>query len=508
MALDILINGGSNTAGKANVDTNYNSMVNNPGFDSTGTSLGGGSLNAPAMYSEVDDGTLTGARETLSPEVDKDYRLRVAHDNLLDQEIFNYTAQNTGKHTFTFTTLAATIAANGITTNSGSITTTTTGLTFGTFAMFPVGGTQGIICETSVAFSAQPNANTIIDFGLFQRGATTAFAPTDGMFFRMTASGMQGVINYGAGDITVALTIAKGVSPFVYTNNAVNRYLIQSNNVSTSFWVNNYKVGEILTPAGVNFPCKSLALPWSFRHAIFGGAAGSVTQALFSDYRVHIRGIQYADSLGVVGNRVLGAYQGLSGNTMGQLIAGTVTAGTLVKPTAAVPLNASLATNLPNSLGGRIWEALTAGLAVNTDGIFVSFTVPAGSTLVQGKRLKLTGIRLTGFISTVVAGGPIQTEWYLAFGHTADSLATTESTSMASATTKAPRRIMLPGFTQTITAAQAVNTMIAQPLPFIHFSEPVYVNPGERIALVANRTGTALTGGVLSYTYQFEYSWE
>lgn len=75
----------------------------------------------------------------LSPEVDKDYRLRIAQDNQMDQEMFNYTAQNTGKHTFTFTTLAATIGTGGITTNSGSITTTTTGLTFGTFAMFPVG---------------------------------------------------------------------------------------------------------------------------------------------------------------------------------------------------------------------------------------------------------------------------------------------------------------------------------------------------------------------------------
>lgn len=510
MALDINVQGGSNTAGKANVDANYNLQTTQPGFDSTGTSFGGGSLNAPAIYSEVDDGTLTGVRETLSPEVDKDYRLRVAHDNILDQEQFNYTAQNTGKHTFTFTTLAATIGTGGITTNSGSITTTTTGLTFGTHAMFPVGGTQGIICETSVAFSAQPNANTVIDFGLFQRGASTAFAPTDGIFFRMTASGMLGVINYGAGDVTVALTINKGLSPFVYTNNAVNRYLIQANNVSVTFWVNNYKVGEILTPVGVNFPCKSLALPWSFRHAIVGGAAGAVTQAVFSDYRVHVRGIQYADSLGVVGNRVLGSYQGLSGGTMGQLIAGTVTSGTLVKPTAAVPLNASLAANLPNSLGGRIYETLTAGLAVNVDGIFASYTVPAGSTTVQGRRLKVTGINLSGLVSTAVTGGPINTEWYIAFGHTADSMATAESASMASATTKAPRRIMLPNFTQAVTAAQAVNTLISQPGgASVKFIEPFYVNPGERIALIGNRTAAVVaTAGVLSYTYQFEYSWE
>lgn len=504
------IQGGSSTAGLTNVDSNFNLQVTNPGFDIDGNSIGGGSLNAPAMYSEVDDGTLTGVRETLSPEVDKDYRLRVAHDNILDQELFNYTAQNTGKHTFTFTTLAATIGASGITTNSGNITTTTTGLTFGTHAMFPVGGTQGTICEISVAFSAQPNANTVIDFGLFQRGATTAFAPLDGVYFRMTSAGMQGVINSGGSETPVALTIAQGLTPFTYTNNAVNRYLIQTNNVSTTFWVNNYKVGEIDNPVGTNFACKSLALPWSFRHAIVGGTAGAITQALFSDYRVHIRGLQYNDSLGTVGNRVLGSYQGLSGGTMGQLIAGTVTTGTLVKPTAAVPLNASLAANLPNNLGGRIYETLTAGLAVNVDGIFASYTVPAGSSTVQGRRLKVTGISLSGIVSTVVAGGAINTEWYVAFGHTADSMATAESASMATATTKAPRRVMLPQFTQVVTAAQAVNTIISQPGgAFVEFTEPIYVNPGERIALIGNRTASVVaTSGVLSYTYQFQYSWE
>ena len=83
---------------------------------------------------------------------------------------------------------------------------------------------------------------------------------------------------------------------------------------------------------------------------------------------------------------------------MGQLVAGTVTAGTLVKPTAAVPLNASLAANLPNSLGGRIYEQLTTGLAANIDGIYASYTVPAGSVTVQGRRLKIVGLMLSGYV--------------------------------------------------------------------------------------------------------------
>lgn len=510
MALEIKVHTGSDEVGVANVDVNHNIQIVSPGYDSTGTARGGGAGNENGMYSEVDDGRYTGVRETSSPEVDKDYRLRVAHDNILDQELFNYTAQNTGKHTYTFTTLTSTIGTGGITTNSGSVTTVNTGCTFGTRAMFTVGGTQGTICETSVAFSNQPNANTVIDFGLFQMGATTAFAPLDGIYFRMGSSGMLGVINSGGVETSVALTVAKGVTPYTYTNNAVNRHLIQVNNVSTTFWINNFKVGEIANPTGTNFPCKSLALPWAFRHAIVGGAAGAVTQAIFSDYRVHVRGIQYADSLGMIGNRVLGSYQGLSGGTMGQLVAGTVTSGTLVKPTAAIPANTSLVANLPNSLGGRIYEQLGSGLAANVDGIFASYTVPAGSATVQGRRLKVMGISLSGMVSTVVVGGPAYTEWYIAFGHTADSLATTESASMATATTKAPRRFMLPKLTTNMTAAQAAGTLLVQPeYETMFFDAPIYVNPGERIALVGNKTiTTAITSGVLSYTYQFLYNWE
>jgi hypothetical protein len=51
--------------------------------------------------------------------------------------------------------------------------------------------------------------------------------------------------------------------------------------------------------------------------------------------------------------------------------------------------------------------------------------------------------------------------------------------------------------------------LLVQPAYFMAFQNPIYVNPGERIALVGNKTiTTAITSGVLSYTYQFDYSWE
>lgn len=461
-------------------------------------------------FSETDNGEIVGYTSVLSAEVDDDYRMRIAPDTVLDHHRFNYSVQGTGKHTFVFTTLAATMTTAGLRTNSGSTGAINTGLNFGTHAQFPVVSNQTTICGTQLAFSAQPTSNVIIDFGLFQRGATTAFAPLDGMYFRLSSAGLQGVINSGGTETaTGVFPLANGAGTWVYTDNTQYFFLIQSNSVHTTFWINNTKVGEIPTPSSFAMPCKSEALPWSIRHAIVGGAAGDNTlQALVTGYYVGLRGAMYTNSVAEVASRVQGSYQGY-GAVIGQLVAGTVTSGTLVKPTAAVPLNASLAANLPNSLGGRIYETLTAGLAANVDGIYASYQVPAGSSTVAGRRLVIIGIKLSGFVSTVVAGGTAnQIEWYIAFGHTAVSMATTESASMATATTKAPRRVMLPELTTTMTLTQAANTPLSMFQNTATFISPIYVNPGEFVALVGNKTGTVPTSGVLSYTYQFDYSWE
>jgi len=504
-----------NTSGNVvEVDSNNNQRVVEPGFTSGGVSRGGGNVGTGAIanLSERDSGTITGVREVVAIEADKYKRQVSVSDNLYDFELFNYTSQNTGKHTYVATTMAATISAAGVLTNSGSITTTTTGLNYGTHAMFPVGGTKTTICRTSVAFSAQPNVNTVIDFGLFQRGAANTYDPLDGVYFRMTSTGMLGVINSSTIETTVGpFPSALGSGTWAYTNNRTYNFEIQMNSISTSFFIDGVKYGEIATPVGAAMPCKSQALPWSFRHAIIGGGAGAVTQAVFSAYSVYVRGEDVSDDASIISQRTLGSYQGLSGNTMGQLIAGTVTTGTLVKPTAAVPLNASLAANLPNSLGGRIWEQLTAGLAVNVDGIFAQYQVPAGSATVQGRRLKITGLKLSARVQTVVAGGTaVGTEWYIVFGNTATSMQTTDQSSMTSGTTKAPRRVMCPGLTQHMTATQAVDTAIAQNSYFEDFSScPIYVNPGEFVSLVGNKTGTTVaTSGVIAHTYQFVYSWE
>ena len=494
---------GSAAAGKAQVDANNNLQVNLPGFGPDGVPVGGGIGAAPAMFSEVDTGEATGTRIVVSPEVDNDFRLRVAHDNMLDNETFNYTAQNTGKHSHAFTTLTATVSAAGLLTNSGNITTINTGMTFGTIAEFPTQGTQTVVCETTLSFTAQPNANTMIDFGLFRRGASTAFAPTDGVYFRMSAAGLQGVINNNGTETTTAVfPDALGAGTWTYANSENHKYLIQMSNRAVEFWIDDVLYGRLVTPVGYGYPVKSATLPWSIRHAIVGGAAGAITNALITDYRVLTRGSQFTDDMGVVASRIYGSYQGLSGGTMGSL----ANYANNANPTPAVATNTTAA--LGTGLGGQFWE--TATIALNTDGIICSYQVPAGSATVPGRRLKITGVTLTSYVQTAITGGPFITQYSLAFGHTNVSLATSESASFATGTTKAPRRVPLAAFTQQVTAAQAASTIVSQPGGSgVDFTRaPIYVNPGEFVAVVAKKIGTVATAGVIGHVIRFDYSWE
>jgi len=484
MALDSNIRGASSGNG-LEVDASNRALVRLP--DAT-TPANVGGLR---MFSENDPGTVTGNASLLSPETDVDCRLRVSQDTLMDSETFNYTAQNTGKYTYSNTTATITWGTGGLLTNASSITTTTTGVTFSSYAMFPMLGSTEVHCEMEASFSSQPVANTIIDFGMFLRGGSNPYAPTDGAYFRLNSAGLFGVINHNGSETTTT------VFDFAYTNSTVYTFLISYHERETRFWINDVLYGTIPTPVGQGQPFMSASLPFSLRHAITGGAAGGIMQFTLRDYTVSVGGLMAADNLNAISSRMFGAYQGLSGGTMGSL----ANYANSANPTAAVPTNTTAA--LGTGLGGQFWE--TVSLAVNTDGIICSYQVPAGTVSVPGKRLVIRGVGLTSYVQTVVVGGPYVSQYSLAFGHTAVSLATAEA-----AAAKAPRRIPLAGLTGLVTANQAVSTMVSQPGgSFVDFGDaPIFVNPGEFVALVTKHVGTVGSTGTVAHVVTFVYGWE
>lgn len=481
MALDVDIRGQSGI--QADVDASGRMLVRLP--DATTPANVGG----VRLFSENDAGAVSGAPTLLSPETDEDYRLRISMDTPLDEEVFNYAAQNTGKHNFGNTTLAAVWGTGGLLFNSGSITTTTTGARLRTYATFPLIDPGTLNISSTVAFSALPVANTVIDFGLFLDGAANPFAPTDGTFFRLTSAGLFGVINHNGSELTTA------AFPFTYTINRFYQFLIVVHERTTYFWIDNVLYRTIDTPVGQGQPYASESLPFAMRHAIVGGAAGGVLQATLKNYSVSIGGLQINDTLGEINNRIVGAYQGLSGGTLGTLASYANSAD----PTASAALSNTAA--LVTGLGGQF--RFNAAATAVTDGIVCSFQVPAATVSTRNRRLKVNGIR----IDCVNTGAAVATtatvlQWSLAFGHTAVSLATAEA-----ATTKAPRRIPVGLMAWPIGAA--IGAGPDRGALTLDFESPIYVNPGEFFAFVAKFIiGTATASQVIWGTATVIHSWE
>jgi len=441
------------------------------------------------IFSENDPGAITGTPYLLSPETDKDFRLRVGLDTQLDEETFNYASQNTGKHTYTNTTMTAVWGTGGILFNGSSITTTTTGARVRSYATFALLDPGTLNISSSLAFSTQPVANTLVDYGLFLDSGANPFTPTDGAFFRLTSAGLYGVINHNATELTTA------AFDFTYTANQFYQFLIVVHERRVDFWIDDVLYGTITTPVGQGQPFMSDGLPYAMRHAIVGGAAGGVFQATLKNYSVSIGGLQISDTLGEINNRMVGAYQGLSGGTMGTLASYANSAD----PTASAAL--SNTATLVTGLGGQF--RFNAGGTAVTDGIVTSFQVPAATVSTRNRRLKVNGVRLS-CVNTGVAVATTASviQWSLAFGHTAVSLATGET-----AATKAPRRIPVGIMAWPIAAAVGAPPTGGDIV--INFDSPIYVNPGEFFAFVAKFIiGTATASQVIWGTATVIHSWE
>lgn len=472
---------GGISANLAEVDANNRMKVN------LDTGANPAQVGGVRFFSEND----AASNYLVSPETDDDYRLRTAQESVYDWETFNYTAQNTGKYIYRNTTMTNAWSNAGLTTNSGNITTTTTGTLFQTYAFFPLIGASQLYGEFEGSVNANTTTNIVVDFGFFLAGAATPYAPTDGVYFRLSPSGWTGVINYNGTETSTA------VFTFTHTINRKYQFLIVAHEREVEFWIDGVLHGQLDTPVGQGQPFMAGSLPLSLRHANTG-TAGAALSFVLNDYAVSVGGPAMAERPSAIGNKSLGSYQGLSGGTMGSL----ATYPNSTNPTAAAPSNTALTANLPGGLGGQ--GAVIAALAAATDGIWGSYQVPADTVSVQGRRLVIRSVRIDAVnLGAAVATTATTLQFSLAFGHNAVSLATGEA-----ATTKAPRRISLGFMTWPVGAAIGAQPQMGPML--VDFGDaPVYVNPGEFVQLVGKfMAGTATASQVINFVWQPVYGWE
>lgn len=453
-------------------------------------------VGAYRSFWENDSGAITWNTLLRSWEIDVDYRQRTSQDLIFDDEVFNYTAQNTGKHNYGATTMANSWTAGQMTTNSGSITTTTTGTQLVSYAMFPVIATTTLSADTEVGFSAQPQANTFIEFGNWLPGTTTT-APTDGVFFRLSSGWLQGIASFNGSETSTGIfPLSGGTGTWTYAISKRYQFICYTTAIEAVFWVNDgtgaVAMGTIPLPSGQSRMMMSAAAPYFFKHRITGGAAGWVIQATLGAYNIRLWGTNLTTTPSISGSRIMGSYQGLSGGTMGSLAKYTNN----TNATAAVPTNTTAA--LGTGLGGEFWETDT--LAANTDGIIMSYQIPAGTVNIPGKRLVLRGLYIDTFVQTALTGGGYNEVWNLNFWHTNVSLATTET-----ATSKARR--VVPIGSRTVASGAVALTQLPR-ISLDMGDNPVFVNPSEFISISKKKVGTAPTAWVMAHNITLIYGWE
>jgi len=441
-------------------------------------------VGAIRVFSENDPGSVTGDVYLKSPETSSDFRLRVGLDNLLFGDTFNATAQNTGTWKYLFTTMTATMSGGSVLFNANSTGTTTTGCMLQSWQHFPMFGASGLYWEATGQITAAPQANQNYCAG-FGFGATATAEPSDGIYFRLNAGGLYGVVKFN-GSETVAQLLTASIPA-----NTNAKYVIAVNQREVEFWVDDVLMADVETPnaqAQMNL-CGALPIFFLFYNS---GTVSGAPQMQVKVGTVNVS-LQDLDCTRQFSHQMAGmglAYQGMNGGTMGSL----ANYANSANPTAAVPTNTTAA--LGTGLGGQFWHTNT--LAVTpVDGIVCSYQNPVGAVNQTARQMVISKVRIDTAVQTTLAnaGGAVYV-WGLAWGHTAVSLATAESASFANNTAKAPRRIPL-GVQGAIGALAQGSVLQTIDVDLDHC--PIVVNPGEFVAVVVKNIGTVGTAGVLHH---------
>jgi hypothetical protein len=319
---------------------------------------------------------------------------------------------------------------------------------------------------------------------------------------RLTSAGLIGVASNNGTETTIAFPLSNGTGVWAYTPEKKYQFIIYQSMVKASFWVNDgvstTLLGEIPLPSGQGRMTMGQGLQFFIKHRIVGGPAGGILQAKVGAYNVRIGGSNLTSTISTQGNRIYGSYQGISGGTMG----GLSTYPNSTNPTAAAPSNTALTANLPSGLGGQ--GAVIAAAAAATDGIWSSYQVPPVSVNSGSRRLVIRGVQLDLLnLGAAVATTATSIQFSLAYGHTAVSLATTDGSA-----SKSPRRLPLGFATWPVGAAIGAQPQAGK-ITLDLGDAPVFVNPGEFVALVGKfLVGTATASQVINFTWTPIYGWE
>jgi len=421
-----VIDSGSSSAGKANVDANYNLKVNLP----TDPDLVGGAF----MVSQIDNGTVLGSVTTKALEVTQDYRLRVGMDTVLFNLAFEGTNIARDRIQQNDTTATSAQASGFLTLNSGSSVTSGQGSNVRTYRTFPLFGSYTTYGEFWCREGNPTATNAITEFGFGYVSGVTAQA-TDGAFFRRLAGGqLRAVIVNNSTDIQTAditpTNIPARDGTGTYDATEVSHYIIAVHNDDVEFWINDVLVAQLQITSTVPSPASALNQPMFAR--VYNSGTASAARSLSVGYMTASLG--EAQAAKPWGHQMTGqgggAYQIQPGTASGP----TTTRGASPAgwPTSATASAAGTwtATSAPatNSLGGIWVSPAISTLTTAADYPVFSYQNPAGTSTLPGKTLYITGVRWGKTVaSTAASTNSVILHYIVGVGSTTSATNATEA---------------------------------------------------------------------------------
>jgi hypothetical protein len=417
----------------------------------------------------ADDGRMDTGRD-VPLFADRFVSTTIAAQNKWFQSLTNMTASNSG---------------GALTLNASAITTINSYANFTTPQKFRNFVDGRIAFQSRVRPINLPQTNATVEVGL--GNALTNAAPTDGAFFRWTASGaFDCVINRGGTETAVTMTAP-----------VANVFSIISIKVNASAALCRVERPDLGTSVEAVLPLDNLA-PGAFNESpggflrIYTGAVAPVQppQLVVGSYEVVARVMDQVRS-----NDVTNGVQGHS-----TLFVPTTGGQAANFSNSSAPASATLANATAGyaTLGGKYQFVAVAGAA--TDYALFGFQVPLSF------RFVVTGID----ISTCNTGAAVATtahlfEWGLGAQSTAVSLGTTDST--GATPTTGPRRIAL-GF-QTLPVGAAIG-QCAPDLVRDFSRSPIVVDSNRYLHIilqmpVATATASQVIRGTVTVRGYFEH---
>jgi len=504
-----VIDTGSSSAGKANVDSNYNLQTVTP---TTNTQSGFVRQTYLANSSNAKDAQVTEAGAAVLGAIVPIWEIA-----------FNGTGSTTWntKLGTNATTMTKAVSSGFMQLNSGSSVTTTQGISIYSNSVFLLLQNNELRVKMNIKHNNSAATNKQMEWGIgyYNFAAGQANAMNEFIGFRITAGGvLQGVLAYSTGGAPTETTVNIN-SGTPYTDLTSKEYELRISNRKVEYWANGTLHNTISIATDVYAVLKAVAYPFIAR--VFNSGTASAAPLLYVGTvqvsRVGDDGLADLPTAKARMDKGTHYFQpdlltGAGTNPMNFPASGTA-------PTAATGSNTASVLNNTAQLGGLFSMNIASFLTTNNSNILVSsYTNPAipaaNGAASNGRNLIITGFTVTAMTVTTAGGGGtggFGGQWFMAVGHTATSLATADADGTTAVAQKAPRLIVHPrAFTFAVNPA--AGTIETGSGDFsMYFNTPIVVHPGEVVATGIRETlnpSVAHTSGVLQGGVYLNGYWE